>query len=103
MRAKELLARLDRTFRNVRRDIRIGLRCRFEIVRERYQEALSLSKRIQDKTTFFYKKIRLDALEGELGISALKDDIRTAYEAEMVGLEQELMDVTADRFLPGRD
>lgn len=98
--AAELLTSLDQRFGNIRRDIRLGLRCRLEIARGRYSEALNLSERITDKNTFFYKKIRFDALEGEVLHSALRDDVRAAYEDELSRLEMEITDVKPDMFFP---
>lgn len=88
--AQELLARLDRVFPRVRLDIRIGLRCNFEIARKRYGDALVLSGRITDKDSVFYKKMRHDALVGELRGSGLKDSLRHAYEVELARLIDEL-------------
>ena len=98
--AEELLTDLDQRFGNVRRDIRIGLRCRLEIARNRYSVAISLSERITDKNTFFYKKIRYDALEGEIRVSGLRDDIRAAYEDELDMLEEDLEGVGPEQFIP---
>jgi tetratricopeptide (TPR) repeat protein len=98
--AESLLGRLDREFRNIRRDIRIGLRCRLEIARGRYQEALSQLERISDKSTFFYMKIKRDALDGELHKSALDDDVRAAYESEVSGINRQVTNLPVDQFLP---
>ena len=49
-----------------------------------------MSERITDKNTFFYKKIRYDALAGELRFSTLKDKTRTDYQDEVSRLEKEL-------------
>jgi hypothetical protein len=71
-----------------------------EIARKRFGEALSQSEHIGDKSTLFYKRIRRDALEGELAISALRDEVRAAHESELSGLEKDLIDFTADQLLP---
>jgi hypothetical protein len=98
--AEALLDRLDRKFRNIRRDVRIGLRCRLEIARERYKPALDQSERIDNKDTFIYLRIRRDGLTGELRRSALKDEVRSAYEDELLEVNKRLNDITADRFIP---
>ena len=98
--AAKLLTRLDKEFKNTRRDIRLGLRCRLEIARKRYGEALSQSEHIEDKSTLFYKKIRRDALAGDLAASALRDDMRAAYESELSNLEKDLTGFTAEQLLP---
>ena len=76
------------------------MRCRLEIARNRYSVAISLSERITDKNTFFYKKIRYDALEGEIRVSGLRDDIRAAYEDELDMLEEDLEGVGPEQFIP---
>ena len=85
-----LLEKLDRQFVNVRRDIRVSLRCRLEISRGRFAKALSHSEQVVNKNTVFFKRIRHDALRGELSVSALKDSVRVAYEEEYLSLEREL-------------
>lgn len=96
----ELLDEIDLRFGNTRRDIRIGLRCRLEIGRGRYREALAQLDRIVDKSTFFYKKIRKDALEGEVRISGIKDTLRTSYENELTKLEEALVKARPEQFIP---
>jgi hypothetical protein len=68
----------------------MGLRCRLEIKKGRFGEALAQTERIHDKESIFYKKIRRDALSGELNCSALTDTARAAYEAELAKLNDEL-------------
>ncbi len=97
--ASDLLLRLDKEFRNVRKDIRIGLRCRLEIARKHYSDALSQSERISDKKTPIYKAIRRDALAGELNESALTDQIRREYGNELEILLKELEDLPGDIFM----
>ena len=99
-RAEELLSRLDREFGHIRHDIRIGLRCRLEIIRGHWGKALSMSQQIQDKHTVFYKRITRDALSGELLESALEDEVRANYEKELAILDAELAGTKQDRFGP---
>ena len=89
-RAEKLLRRLDNQFPNVRRDIRIALRSRLEIARGRFRAALSLTEQINNKHTLFYMRVRQDALAGELRVSALKDEVRAAYEEERQELQNQL-------------
>jgi tetratricopeptide (TPR) repeat protein len=98
--AQKTLARIDRTFTNAHRDVRVGLRCRLEIAQGKYREALLKSDNIANKESVFYKKIRLDALEGEVAISALSDSVRAAYEDEINELDKELAGNSAEQFYP---
>lgn len=98
--AEKLLTQIDRKFGNIRRDIRVSLRCRYEIARGKYSEALAQSERIGDKNNFFYKKIRLDALRGELKYSALPDSLRNNYEKEVNQLEGEIATTAPRKFIP---
>jgi hypothetical protein len=74
----------------LRRDIRVALRCSFEVARGKYSDALLQSDRIVDKNTIFYKRIRFDALIGELRYTALRDEVRQRYQQEADGLADEL-------------
>lgn len=91
---------LDKRFGHIRHDIRLGLRCRLEIARGQYSEALVQSERMRDKSTFFYKKIRHDALHGELQASVLKDSTRIAYVSELERLDEKLSQVLPEQFIP---
>jgi tetratricopeptide (TPR) repeat protein len=99
-RAEELLDQLDSEYSNTRQDIRLGLRCRIQIVKGQFGNALCVSEKINDKDTHFYKRIRRDALYGELNYTALKDETRAAYEREFVDLERELEGVDMAVFGP---
>jgi hypothetical protein len=52
------------------------------------------------KDSIFYKKIRHDALSGELAHSALPDAVRGSYADEVARLERELAEMSAERFAP---
>jgi tetratricopeptide (TPR) repeat protein len=97
--AEDLLLQLEQQFRNLRQDIQIVLRCRLELARKRFSEALLHSERISDKNTIFYKRIRHDALVGEVRYSALKDDVRANYEKEIALFNNELAVHTASLFI----
>ena len=92
--SEQLLAGLDRVFSRVQHDIRLGLRCKFRNSTESYSDALDLCNRMTNKASFFHKKLRLDALTGELRVSALKDSVRQSYEAEVSTLAEELKSST---------
>lgn len=97
--AEGLLAKLDSRFKNIRRNIRTSLRCRWETKRGRFRDALMLAEQIDDKRSPYYKKIRLHALEGELGAAALSDKDRAAYQSELDRLQQDLASVGAAEFV----
>jgi tetratricopeptide (TPR) repeat protein len=88
--AEKLLHRLDTHFPNVRIDIRTALRSKLEIARGNFSAALLLTEHINNKQTIFYKRVRHDALAGELRTSALKDKTRAAYEEELRELRDQL-------------
>jgi tetratricopeptide (TPR) repeat protein len=89
-RAEKLLSKLDNQFPKVRNDIRIALRSRLEIARGRFSKALEYTEQTVNKQTIFYKRVRLDALVGELRTSALNDRMRANYEEERKELQKEL-------------
>ncbi len=97
--AEELLAKLDTEFANIRRDVRVGLRCRLEISKSKFKEALLQSERIGDKGTYFYKRIRRDALFGELQSSALPDKVRKMLKDELNELDKELSGIPIVEFM----
>jgi len=97
--ASEILGTLDQRFGHIHRDIRLALRCRLEIQRGRYSEALRLCDQISSKTTSYYKRIRHDALAGETRVSALSDEVRSDFEDELARLEEELQDVATESLL----
>lgn len=98
--AEGLLSSLTQRFGSTRRDAQVGLACQLEIARGRYKEALLQMNRIDNKNGFFYKKIRRDALQGQIQTSALDDNVRVAYEDEAAKLSEDLIGVTFERFLP---
>ena len=87
--AEQTLTTIDEKFGNIRRNIRIALKCRLLCRQSRFSDALLLSERIEDKNTIYYKKIRYEALKGELDMSALKDSTREEYRAELEALKND--------------
>lgn len=98
--AESVLDRLEQRYGRIRSDVRVGLRCRLEIARRNFPDALAQSERIRKKDSIFYKKIRRDALRGEITYSALPDTERALYSAEIEQLDRELSEVSAEQFLP---
>lgn len=89
--AERLLSILDTGFGDVRRDVRTGLRCRLQIARTQYVDALSLSDRIVDKSSRYYQIIRYQALRGILETAgSISQEKRMTYEEEFRHLEQGL-------------
>lgn len=98
--AAKVLERLEQRYGNTRSDVRVGLQCRLEIARKKFRDALAQSDRIKGKRSIFYKKIRRDALQGEVTYSALPDSERAIYNAEIEELDRELSQISAEQFLP---
>lgn len=92
--AEDKIGQLDRIYPSTRNDIRLALRCRLENSKKNYATVLSLSEQINDKASLYYKRLRLDALVGEIQRSALTDEDRIVYRREVARLEDELADIT---------
>ncbi len=97
--ANSLLQRLEKDHGHIRKDIRFALSCRHETKQGNFSNALGLSEQINDKGAIFWKKLRRDALSGELQASALKDSIRAKYEEELSSLEIELQAIKVEQFI----
>lgn len=97
--ARETLSRIDRRFHILKNDIRQSLKCKLEIACKHFGEALLVSQYINDKDSFIYKKLRRDALEGELVTSALSDETRKEYKSEFAQLDKELEAIKIDELL----
>ena len=82
--------KIDKDFGRVQSDIRLSLRCKLENKAGQYREALRLSENIIRKDDIYYKKIRKDAIEGELKASALTDTERISLSAELSRLNTAL-------------
>ena len=94
--AQETLSQINRRFPRVKNDIRQGLKCKLEIACKNFSEALLTCKNINDKDSVIYKKLKRDALEGELATSALTDETRKQYKSELSKLDEELMSIQVD-------
>lgn len=94
--ADATLQRINRSYANQKADIRLGLECRLEVERKRFQRALEIFARIQDPSTPVYMAMKRDALVGVLQ-SVLPDAERIAYGRELAKLEAALLgsDATA--------
>lgn len=96
--AELLINEIDNKFSRTRKDIRTTLKCRLQINLGHFREALNLSEKISNKGTYYYKKIRRDAINGELQVSALDDTVRQQYERELQLLNDELKNTEDDVF-----
>jgi len=90
---------LERRFAAIKNDVRQSLRCKLEIIEEHFGEALRITKYINNKDSDIYKKLRADALKGELKVSALDDKTRLEYEAELSIIETQLADKKVEELL----
>ena len=98
--AQDHLDALDKEHRGVRRDIRVALRCRLEIARGHFKDALAQGERIADRTTAYFKRIRRDGIRGELETSVLPDLQREQYESELAELDADPALAAFEEFLP---
>lgn len=55
---------IDRRFKSVNQDFKIGLRCKWELAQENYDNALGLSNRIARRDAPVHMALRLKAIEG---------------------------------------
>lgn len=88
--ASDLINRVEREFANRYGDIRIGLRCRWEIASGEPDNALALWERLGDKSKLVHKALRRDALQGLLASRQLRGSQRKPYEREIAALTSEL-------------
>lgn len=95
--AENLTIEFEKLFGGTQKDISVGLRCLLEIANGKYKEALAEAERIE-KNSYIYKKIRYDALTGEIRSSVLVDGVRTAYQIELSALEAELGGTSTELF-----
>jgi len=87
--AERLLSILDTRFGDIRRDVRLGLRCRLLNASGRHDEALTLSERIADKESRYFQTIRYESLRGVLsnpqgssdGVKNLRDELAALEES----------------------
>ncbi|MCB2229359.1 TIR domain-containing protein [bacterium] len=73
--AEKLIDKLDAMAGRTKFNIRTNLRCRLEIERGRFLEALELSESVVNKEDRFTMKVVRDALSGEIQRGALADNV----------------------------
>lgn len=95
--ALENLQILERS--NRKKDVVLGLRCRWMIVSGKHKEALKVWEGIKDKNKLIALSLKHDALEGELRTSVLDDRKRIELQAELDSLKQKLQAIHEDPFL----
>ncbi len=83
--ADATLQKINRSYGNQKADIRLGLECRLEVERKRFQKALDVFARIQDPSSPVYTAMKRDALVGILQ-SVLPDAERIAHGKELARL-----------------
>lgn len=88
--AQVIIATLDGRFSQTHLDDRLLLKARLAVAKGHYAEALNLTERFYDKSSYFHKSVRRDAIDGELRYSALKDEARTVLAKELASLEYQL-------------
>lgn len=97
--ARESLKILNRRYPKIKSDIRHSLLGKLENACKNFGETLRVSQYITDKDSISYKKLRHDALQGELATSALSDKTRIEYKAELVQLKEELQAIRIDEIV----
>lgn len=99
--AEMTISTIDRRFPKTRSDIRNGLGARLLVAKGAYSGAVAKLDKIQDKTTVFYKKLRRDAIAGEVKNGGLPAQLRDRMKNELNELAYELTDVQEkDTLLP---
>jgi hypothetical protein len=76
--AAEHLAKMDATFGPQYHDFKIGLRSKYEIANERFEEALGLLSRLREKDRPGHAALRLKALQGKFAREGDKSGELTA-------------------------
>lgn len=100
--AEDLIKDLDQKFPSNHQDIRKGLRARLAISQKSYEDALSLSDEITDKSSKIYKGIRRDMLQGYLnGNYNILDIDRTSLEIELTKIKEEFLGIKDIEFAIG--
>jgi len=81
--------RLESRFKHVRSDIKIGLKCKWEIASGEFRNALALWGTLKDKSSPVHKYLKKEALSGLLRANSLSESERVKIEAELVSLNAE--------------
>ncbi len=93
----ETVDRIDKLFPKTHVDIRKGLRCKLEIARKHFAEALALSAKLRNPNKPVHKILRRDAIEGALRYLTLHDNERRALTTELELLRASLQGVDGSR------
>ena len=91
--ASEAMSKIERRFKNIRQDNKVGLRCRLEISRGEFRNALGLWERLSDREKPIHKLLRRDAISGIVKDRAwIDEDERKRLEMELASLDSEIKD-----------
>ena len=85
---------LERRFPRVKHDIRIGLKCKWEISQQQFENANALWMQLKDRTRPVHKALRRDTLRGLLQQVDKQAPLRKEYEKEFEQLEMELQSLS---------
>lgn len=88
--AEASLNQLERAFPRTRTDIKLGLRCKWEIARGRYTHALALWEKLQNKSKDVHLALHRDILNGLLANNVLTDAQREEYERQLENINKTL-------------
>lgn len=84
------LAQLERNYPRIKRDIRIGLRCKWEISQRHFDNALALWSTLTEKTRPVHRALRRDAIAGYLQRPSVSIAERARFQRELDELNREL-------------
>jgi hypothetical protein len=91
--AGEHLNIIDRRFQRVNHDIKIGLRCKWEIARGEYENALALWSQLHDRSKAVHKILRRDAIQGLISRMDARDPRYLLLQSELTDLSNFLNSV----------
>ncbi len=88
--ASEHLNLLERRFARVKHDIKIGLRCKWEISNSKFENALALWNQLHDKSKPVHKALLRDALTGLIANIRPNDPRRASFQSQIRELDATL-------------
>lgn len=81
---------LNERYKRVKRDLRDGLRSKYEISVRNYSDALSILNNLKDKEKPVILALRCEAIEGLLRETFVSDNVRVGLQSELEHLKQTL-------------
>ncbi|HMU49766.1 MAG TPA: TIR domain-containing protein [Geminicoccaceae bacterium] len=98
------IAELERRFPAIRKDIKVGLRCRWCIAQGYFEEAASLWESLEDKTKPVHLGLRRDILEGLINGNHIEEERLNNMKRELRDIESAIanyeFDIIVDEEFP---